>query len=182
MPMTMRMSLPRAGGRTSPWGPLPTGGWKAAHRKAAFGLDASRPGGKATISSCFYLLVKYSEVTPKSFICKGDAGTTEFKLSEMTGLTTNFELIDAWDFGPSEESFKHCSYAYHVPFGTVCADDLRRAGLGRGGGPQPVDQEPGGRSAQAWSKLQARTWRTPVVRPRAPASRPRQATPIGPSA
>jgi len=109
--------LPRAGGRNTQWGALPTGGWKAPARKTAFGLDNNNSGGKATITSCFYLLIKYSEVTPKSFICKGDAGTTEFRLSDRTDVSTNFELIDGWDFGPSDESFKHCSYAYHVPFG-----------------------------------------------------------------
>ena len=31
-------------------------------------------------------------------------------------MATNFELIDAWDFGPPAESFKHCSYTYHIPF------------------------------------------------------------------
>ena len=74
-------------------------------------------GGKATISSCFYLLVKYAEVTPKSFVCKGDAGTTEFKLADQANVPTNFELIDGWDFGPAGESWKHCSYSYHFPFG-----------------------------------------------------------------
>jgi prepilin-type N-terminal cleavage/methylation domain-containing protein/prepilin-type processing-associated H-X9-DG protein len=107
--------LPRAGGRNTSWGA--TANWMAASRNLAFGLAADGTGGSATISSCFYLLVKYSEVTPKSFICKGDAGTTEFKLSEMTGMPTNFELIDAWDFGPTADAFKHCSYTYHVPFG-----------------------------------------------------------------
>jgi prepilin-type N-terminal cleavage/methylation domain-containing protein len=108
--------LPRAGGRDTKWGA--TANWMAASRNLAFGLNATNgTGGSATISSCFYLLVKYSEVTPKSFVCKGDAGTTEFKLSEMTGVPTNFELIDAWDFGPAAEAFKHCSYTYHVPFG-----------------------------------------------------------------
>ena len=60
-------------------------------------------------------------MTPKSFVCKGDAGTNEFKLSDMTAggtaVGSNFELIDAWDFGPMTEAYKHCSYAYHVPFG-----------------------------------------------------------------
>jgi len=107
--------LPRAGGRNSTWGATPN--WTAADRRLAFGLATDGSGGTASISSCFYLLVKYSEVTPKSFICKGDAGTTEFKLSEMTGLPTNFELIDAWDFGLPADAFKHCSYTYHVPFG-----------------------------------------------------------------
>jgi len=107
--------LPRAGGRTSQWGATPN--WTAADRRIAFGLAADGSAGTASISSCFYLLIKYSEVTPKSFICKGDAGTTEFKLSEVTPLpSANFELIDGWDFGMPTEAFKHCSYTYHVPF------------------------------------------------------------------
>jgi len=109
--------LPKAGGRNTVWGP--TAKWSVADRKAAFGLDAKGAGGKATISSCFYLLVKYAEVTPKLFVCKGDAGTTEFKLADQPSLPPNFELIDAWDFGDSTESFKHCSYTYHIPFGST---------------------------------------------------------------
>jgi prepilin-type N-terminal cleavage/methylation domain-containing protein len=108
--------LPRAGGRTSTWGTVQD--WTSANRYQAFGLGADGSGGRATISSCFYLLVKYTEVTPKSFVCKGDAGTTEFKLSALpTTPPANFELIDAWDFGPANESWKHCSYSYHMPFG-----------------------------------------------------------------
>ncbi|MBN2133858.1 MAG: prepilin-type N-terminal cleavage/methylation domain-containing protein, partial [Sedimentisphaerales bacterium] len=77
--------LPRAGGRSTTWGVVSD--WTAADRYQAFGVSrADNTGGSATISSCFYLLVKYAEVTPKSFICKGDAGTTEFKLSEMTNV------------------------------------------------------------------------------------------------
>jgi prepilin-type N-terminal cleavage/methylation domain-containing protein len=109
--------LPRAGGRNSTWGAVAN--WMAADRYTAYGLAADSSGGSATISSCFYLLVKYTEVTPKSFICKGDAGTTEFKLADLTtAVSANFELIDAWDFGgPFPESTKHCSYSYHMPFG-----------------------------------------------------------------
>jgi len=108
--------LPRAGGRESQWGRVSN--WMAADRYTAYGLGVNGSGGAASISSCFYLLVKYTEVTPKSFICKGDAGTSEFKLSSLTqAVPTNFELIDAWDFGPATESFEHCSYSYHMPFG-----------------------------------------------------------------
>jgi prepilin-type N-terminal cleavage/methylation domain-containing protein len=108
--------LPRAGGRNTAWGGVAV--WDATNRIQAFGLDATGNNGKATISSCFYLLVKYTEVTPKSFICKGDAGTTEFKLSDLsTSPASSFELIDAWDFGPATDSYKHCSYSYHIPFG-----------------------------------------------------------------
>jgi prepilin-type N-terminal cleavage/methylation domain-containing protein len=111
--------LPRAGGRESIWGAMPPAGWIAPSRQLAYGLKADRTGGTASISACFYLLVKYAEVTPKSFICKGDAGTTEFKLSEYASLlpSPNFELIQAWDFGPPAEATKHCSYTYHLPFG-----------------------------------------------------------------
>jgi prepilin-type N-terminal cleavage/methylation domain-containing protein len=109
--------LPRAGGRNSTWGAVAN--WMAADRYTAYGLAADSSGGSATISSCFYLLVKYTEVTPKSFICKGDAGTTEFKLADLTtAVSANFELIDGWDFGgPYPENIKHCSYSYHMPFG-----------------------------------------------------------------
>jgi len=104
--------FPRAGGRNSPWGE--TARWNASHRYQAYGLSPDGSGGAATISSCFYLLVKYAEVRPKTFVCPGDTGTTEFRLPEGTDLPQGFELIDAWDFGP--EGSKHCSYAYQVPF------------------------------------------------------------------
>jgi len=109
--------LPRAGGRGSTWGAVPQ--WANPDRRQAFGLAADNSGGRASISSCFYLLIKYAEVTPKSFVCKSDAGTTEFKLNEMN--VGNLELIDVWDFGPATgtppEYTKHCSYTYHMPFG-----------------------------------------------------------------
>jgi prepilin-type N-terminal cleavage/methylation domain-containing protein len=94
--------LPRAGGRESTWGPIAQ--WAAANRFLAYGVTPTTgAGGHATINSCFYLLVKYAEVTPKSFICKGDAGTSEFKLADVQAGTVppNTELIDLWDFGPS---------------------------------------------------------------------------------
>jgi hypothetical protein len=110
--------LPRSGGRNSAWGPVAD--WKANTRMQAFGLDAYGGGGKASISSCFYLLVKYAEVAPKSFLCKGDIGATEFKLpgSFWGAVPPGFELINAWDFGPRSESAKHCSFSYHLPFGS----------------------------------------------------------------
>jgi hypothetical protein len=104
--------LPRSGGRNSIWAPtIPD--WRAYNRFSAYGLSADGSGGQATISSCFYLLVKYAEVTPGTFVCPGDVGTTEFKLADVDA--GDRELIDLWDFGP--EARKHCSYAYHMPFG-----------------------------------------------------------------
>ncbi|MHC4168256.1 MAG: prepilin-type N-terminal cleavage/methylation domain-containing protein, partial [Planctomycetota bacterium] len=104
--------LPRSGGRNSPWAAkIPV--WDATNRFTAYGVTGAGEGGYGSISSCLYLLVKYAEVTPKSFLCKGDSGTTEFKPGNYNA--GNRDLIDLWDFGP--EPKEHCSYAYHMPFG-----------------------------------------------------------------
>ena len=108
--------LPRAGGKESIWA-AKINDWKATDKHAAFNLEADGSGGQASISSSFYLLVKYAEVTPKSFICKqGEPKATEFKLSEETLPRSGFELLDAWDFGSNPP--KHCSYSYHIPYGS----------------------------------------------------------------
>jgi len=143
--------LPRAGGRASTWGALKN--WMATDRYTAYGVaPATGDGGTASISSCFYLLVKYSEVTPKSFICKGDAGTTEFKLSELpTGtVPTNYELIDAWDFGP--EPAKKCSYSYHLPFGTYALTTSSEPGFAVAADRNPWITSPAG-AAQTWASF-----------------------------
>ncbi len=110
--------LPRAGGRNSVWGPIDD--WLAPNRYQAYNVKpGTGEGGAFSITSCLYLLVKYAEVTPKSFICKGDIGATEFKVADLPRHTVprNFELIDGWDLGPPGEGTKHCSYSYHLPFG-----------------------------------------------------------------
>jgi prepilin-type processing-associated H-X9-DG protein len=107
--------FPRAGGKESIWAAR-INNWQAKDRFTAFNLKADGSGGQASISSSLYLLVKYAEVTPKSFICKtGEPKATEFKLSEETLQRSDFELLDAWDFGSNPP--KHCSYAYHIPYG-----------------------------------------------------------------
>ena len=103
--------LPRAGGPRTVWGQPGCVQWAAATRGQAF--FSSNADGLATISSCFYLLVKYAEVTPKSFICKGDSGATEFKPADVA---PGREAIELWDFGP--EPLTKCSYSYHHPFFT----------------------------------------------------------------
>jgi prepilin-type N-terminal cleavage/methylation domain-containing protein len=116
--------LPRAGGRSAAW----SGGisnWMADNRFAAYGVGPDGSGGAGTITSCFYLLVKYAEVTPKSFICKGDSGTTEFKPAQYNA--GHIELIDLWDFGP--EPLKHCSYSYHMPFGLYALTTSSEPGM-----------------------------------------------------
>lgn len=116
--------FPRAGGRNSNWSST-IANWMAPDRFTAYGLSPDGSSGMATITSSFYLLVKYAEVTPKSFICKGDAGTTEFKPSDYNAGAK--DLIDLWDFGP--EAIKHCSYSYHMPYGLYALTTSSEPGM-----------------------------------------------------
>jgi prepilin-type N-terminal cleavage/methylation domain-containing protein len=111
--------LPKAGGRTNTWIPALGAGWMAPLRQVAYGITNNT--GKTTVTSNFYLLVKYAEVTPKQFVCKGESDTREFTLAEVTGTTTtgNMTLTDAWDFGPggtATPTYSFCSYSSHHPF------------------------------------------------------------------
>jgi prepilin-type N-terminal cleavage/methylation domain-containing protein len=118
--------FPRAGGRDSTWSyGIPN--WLADSRFQAYGLSADGSGGSASITSSFYLLVKYAEVTPKSFICKGDSGTNEFKPTEYGA--GDRELIDLWDFGPQGSSNEHCSYSYHMPYGLYALTTSSEPGM-----------------------------------------------------
>jgi len=126
--------LPRAGGRNTPWGGGVT--WDALDRFGAYGLNNQGAGGQASVSSSFYLLVKYADVTPKSFICKGDAGVREFKLSDYPNRNPAVqENINAWDFGP--EPRKHCSYSYHHPYGLYALTTASEPGMAVAGDPNP---------------------------------------------
>jgi len=103
--------FPRAGGKESTWDTSVV--WDAPDRIRAYGITPDGRGGKATISSSLYLLVKYEEVKPKTFICvKGEPKATEFKPAEYS--VYDKKLIDLWDFGPEPQ--KHCSYSYHIPY------------------------------------------------------------------
>ncbi len=131
---------PRAGGRGSEWddnGVIEA--WKHDLEDEAF-------AGEATITSSFFLLVKYADVAPKQFICKGD-GAKVFDLSGFSNLGIDFELIDAWDFGDGSgsnlEPSEYCSYSYHIPY----ADDVTVPGfpvttLSNSGSPVCADRNP----------------------------------------
>jgi prepilin-type N-terminal cleavage/methylation domain-containing protein len=130
--------LPRSGGRNSTWAQnIPQ--WDAANRFAAYNVSATGDGGTANISSCFYLLVKYAEVTPKSFLCKGDSGVSEFKPS--TYGAGGRDLIDLWDFGPN--SSEHCSYSYHMPFGLYALTTSSEPGMAVAADRNPWQDSPG---------------------------------------
>ena len=112
--------LPRAGGSSSQW----TGrvaDWAAPTRQDACGVLPDGTGGHVSISASLYLLVRYSEVSPKSFLCEGtnrkspEKGVTEFKAGLYRTANPKAELIDFWDFGP--DPTKHCSHAYQMVYG-----------------------------------------------------------------
>ena len=130
--------LPRAGGRTSTWAEtIPN--WQATNRFDAYSLNRTDgSGGTANISSCFYLLVKYAEVTPKSFICKGDSGTTEFRPAD-DGAGSR-DLIELWDFGSQPAT--HCSYSYHMPFGLYALTTSSEPGMAVAADRNPLQDSP----------------------------------------
>ena len=133
--------LPRAGPVGATLGPL--NNWRADTRADAFS------GGKATTTSCFYLLVKFAEVTPKSFICKGDSGVTEFKFTATAPddpPRPDFELIDAWDFGGTQGTHtpsNHCSYSYHHPFSLYALTTSSESGMAIAADRNPWFNSPG---------------------------------------
>ena len=130
--------LPRSGGRNSLWqARIPA--WNALNRFSAYGVGTDGSGGTANISSCFYLLVKYAEVTPKSFICKGDSGVSEFKPSNDGA--GDRDLIDLWDFGLEPET--HCSYSYHMPFGLYALTTSSEPGMAVAADRNPWQDSPG---------------------------------------
>ncbi|MBN2182345.1 MAG: prepilin-type N-terminal cleavage/methylation domain-containing protein [Sedimentisphaerales bacterium] len=104
--------FPRAGGRNTTWADN-IANWQAPNKYAAYLLSSDNSGGNASITSSLYLLVKYAEVTPKSFVCKSDSGVSEF--NPIDDGVTDGEITRFWDFGSNPT--EHCSYAYHMPYG-----------------------------------------------------------------
>ena len=136
-------AFPRSGGKNSVWmSHIPN--WKANNRFGAYNVSPDGSGGTANISSCFYLLVKYCEVTPKSFICKGDAGATEFNPAD--DAAGDKDLIDFWDFG--FEPSTHCSYSYHIPFGQYGLTTSSEPGLAVAADRNPWQDSPSATAKQ----------------------------------
>jgi prepilin-type N-terminal cleavage/methylation domain-containing protein/prepilin-type processing-associated H-X9-DG protein len=109
--------FPRGGNKTSLWS---TQG-RLENYAADTEPEALGAPPNATIGSCYFKLIKYEEVSPKQFVCKGDTGTKVFKLSEGNPLPpTNRKIEECWDFGKSDgvgpQPGRFVSYAYQIPF------------------------------------------------------------------
>ena len=134
---------------------LPKGGLRNAAYQASIPnwrnvtRDVAFSGDRANISCNFYMLVKYAEVTPKSFLCKGDSGVVEFKPSAY-GLA-GVELVDLWDFGDTPQL--HCSYSYHNPYGAFALTTSSEPGMAVAGDPNPWQASNGAtaRPATDWT-------------------------------
>lgn len=135
-------SLPMAGGHTNQWvdslgGPKNATSWMADTLSEAYGFDSqNKKSGHVTTSASLYLLVKYAGVAPKSFVCRGESDTREFRLADWLdhGVTQNMKLVDVWDFGYfvsyEKNPSKHVSYSYQHPFGSrplIVANEPRMA-------------------------------------------------------
>ena len=131
--------LPRAGGRTTKWADK-INNWQATNRYLAYDIAPDGSGGLATITSSFYLLIKYTEVTPKSFICKSDSGVTEFNPIEDGVI--DMDVTQLWDFGNSPGD--HCSYSYHMPYSRYALTTPSEPGLAVAADRNPWISSPSG--------------------------------------
>jgi prepilin-type N-terminal cleavage/methylation domain-containing protein len=95
--------------------------WDAPDKSAA-------ANGKGSVSACLYLLVKYADVSPGSFVCKAGkqkklnilASQTDTSLTaERSAISTDAavrakDATECWDF--SQMPSRYCSYAYAYPW------------------------------------------------------------------
>ena len=72
--------------------------------------------GNITIAASLYLLIRYADVGPKSFVCRG-GDETVFDGDNLN----NYALEELWDFGGDPvgtygQPKNYVSYAYHKPY------------------------------------------------------------------
>ncbi|MFC1763115.1 hypothetical protein ACFL6U_13665 [Planctomycetota bacterium] len=119
--------LPKAGAGTNRWTDSLGGhgnsiAWRTDGRQEAYGIkQSSGTTGAVTSSASLFLLVKYMDMLPESFVCAGERKTRAFDLSKWLPSGTDKDLIDVWDFGYYASSKKnqsrHVSYSYQHSFG-----------------------------------------------------------------
>ena len=116
--------FPRAGGENTRWSNK-IADYRAPNRFLAYNIAPDGSGGEATITSSLYLLLRYSEVTPKSFVCMSDTGVREFRPAEYGA--NQMDITTLWDFGPNPR--EHCSYSYHMPYSQYALTASSEPGL-----------------------------------------------------
>ena len=128
--------LPKSGGRSNTWAPgLGAANWVATTRLQAYGMQTTESAGSVSLSSNLYLLIRHAECTPKMFVCKGESDAKEFALKLFTGIPpTITDIQSCFDFGPGKssagnETYRFCSYSYHLPFGSYALTTSSEAGM-----------------------------------------------------
>jgi prepilin-type N-terminal cleavage/methylation domain-containing protein len=127
--------LPKSGGRSNTWVTGLNTNWVATTRLLAYGMTSTETAGSVTLSSNLYLLIRHAECTPKMFVCKGESDAKEFALKLFTGIpNTITDIQSCFDFGPGKsaagsETYRFCSYSYHMPFGSYALTTSSEAGM-----------------------------------------------------
>jgi len=118
-----REEFPRAGRQRSHWSKTPLTNWDRTQIHQVWPDPVPASGHPATIGSCWYLLIKYVDATPKQFVCNGDQKTRPFVLGEHIDPSSSTLLTQVWDFGGQNPTNcndahpgSHYSYSYHYPF------------------------------------------------------------------
>ncbi|MBN1360760.1 MAG: hypothetical protein JW993_09220 [Sedimentisphaerales bacterium] len=101
-----------------------TPNWRSRDKLGAYGMTTVYDPGQATVAASLYLLVKYGEVIPQSFLCPDDGKARPF---DPADYGASGRLVDFWDFGP--EPVKHVSYGYHMPHGGHALTTSRWPGM-----------------------------------------------------
>ena len=113
---------PHAGWACSPW--ATTGELRNWYDQTGRHYGISSQCTAMTITASFYQLIKFADVTPKQFVCKGDVGTRVFALSDAKDMLPP-EVDDVtmvWDFGAQQNmktnfvAGQYCTYSYHHPY------------------------------------------------------------------
>jgi prepilin-type N-terminal cleavage/methylation domain-containing protein len=91
-------------------------------RAGAAGMDMTSSPLPPPISETLYKLVRYADVTPKSFVCRGDTQVSVLDMKEFNpALVTDYTM--GTDFGLPASTIpgagipiRHYSYCYHMPY------------------------------------------------------------------
>jgi len=117
-------TFPRAGGPGSTWSDIGIiADWAASNQTAAFGASS---GAQATLTSSWFLLIKYGGVTPGQLVCKSDDAYV-FEFMKTPHQPSQCPRIqDAWDFGKGTVAEagqiahilpgEFVSYTYQIPY------------------------------------------------------------------
>jgi prepilin-type N-terminal cleavage/methylation domain-containing protein/prepilin-type processing-associated H-X9-DG protein len=146
---------PQAGNRSGSGDPRWGTEGKISDWKSQTGTQWGNPGTDVpvTITSSLFLLIKYEDVTPAQFNCKGDTGIREFKLSDGDKLPNLIvdEITDVWDFGDQTSMTtasgklwpgQYNSYSYHSPYRNNDSDAYPLGTYSNPGSPACADRNP----------------------------------------